>query len=90
MRHLFAVLLLFLSLTASAQFNDTTHYHFNLAATGAINQALGNNTYLLNNSLNFAVKQKDFVLNSSNTYVYGKYKTFHHFFYWGLVNYNTS
>jgi len=72
MRYLYAVLLLFLSLTACAQFNDTTHYHLNLTATGSINQALGNNTWLLNNALNFAIKQKDFVLNSANTYVYGK------------------
>lgn len=108
MRHFLVVILLLLSVAASAQFNDTTHYHLNLAATGSINQALGNNTYLLNNALNFAIKEKDFVLNSANTYVYGKdnnaltnndysstlnfnlYKTFPHFFYWGLVNYNTS
>lgn len=108
MRHLLAVLLLFPSLTAFAQFNDTTHYHLNASATGSINQALGNNTYLLNNSFSFAIKKKDFSLNSANTYVYGKdnnaltnndyssilnfnlYKTLPHFFYWGLVNYNTS
>lgn len=91
-----------------AQFNDTTHYHATLAASGTINRADEGNSYLLNNALNFGVKQKDFTMNATNTWIYGKqnntltnndfssalvfnlYKTFPHFYYWGLVNYNTS
>lgn len=91
-----------------AQFNDTTHYHATLAASGTINRADEGNSYLLNNALNFGIKQKDFTMNATNTWIYGKqdntltnndfssalvfnlYKTFPHFYYWGLVNYNTS
>ena len=101
--------LLFLGLNrAFAQFNDTTHYHIVLGATGSINKTDDGTTYLLNNSLNFGIKSKSSVLNATNTWVYGKsnnvltnndysstlfynlYKTFPHFYYWGLANYNTS
>ena len=95
-------------IAVSAQFTDTTHYHLNIAATGSINNTDDSRAYLLNNALNFGIKQKDFTLTSANTWVYGKqnnlltnndylsslvfnlYKTFPHFYYWGLVNYNTS
>lgn len=109
MRKLFVLLsLTLMAQKLKAQFNDTTHYHVNLVATGSINEADGTRTYLLNNALNFGIKQKSFVLNATNTWVYGKqnnlltnndyssavffnlYKTFKHFYYWGLVNYNTS
>jgi hypothetical protein len=93
---------------ARAQFSDTTHYHAVLSSSGSINRANDGNSYLLNNSLNFGVKEKDVVLNAVNSWVYGKsdnaltnndfssalyfnlYKTFPHFYYWGMVNYNTS
>jgi hypothetical protein len=93
---------------AHAQFNDTTHYHATLTAAGTINKTDDGNSYLLNNALNFGIKKKDFVLNATNSWIYGKqnstltnndfssalffnlYKTFPHFYYWGLVNYNTS
>ena len=96
------------SITARAQFNDTTHYHLNIASTGSINKTDDSKAYLLNNALSFAIKQKDFSLSSTNSWIYGKqnnlltnndyssslvfnlYKTFPHFYYWGLVNYNTS
>jgi len=101
-------LLFLITITAKAQFNDTTHYHFNMTSTGSINKTDDSKAYLLNNALSFAVKQKDFSLSSNNTWVYGKtnnlltnndyasslvfnlYKTFPHFYYWGLVNYTTS
>lgn len=93
---------------ALAQYNDTTHYHVVLSAAGSINKTNTDKAYLLNNSLNFGVKKHSIVLNSTNTWVYGKqnaaltnndfssslffnlYKTFKHFYYWGLLNYNTS
>lgn len=109
MRYLLALLLtISIVRNANAQFTDSTHYHLNVIANGAINQSNGDHSYLLNNALNFAIKKKSFSLNSVNTFVYGKqnnqltnndysstlnfnlYKTFPHFFYWGLVNYNTS
>ncbi|HEY0244037.1 MAG TPA: DUF481 domain-containing protein [Mucilaginibacter sp.] len=109
MRKLLSILLLFICYNAAcAQFNDTTHYHINLNATGSINRASDNNSYLLNNALNFGIKEKSITLNSTNNWVYGRqnntltnndfssalfinlFKTFPHFYYWGLVNYNTS
>ena len=109
MKHSFTLILLILaSITARAQFNDTTHYHLNIASTGSINKTDDSKAYLLNNALSFAIKQKDFSLSSTNSWIYGKqnnlltnndyssslvfnlYKTFPHFYYWGLVNYNTS
>jgi len=103
-------LLLFATLykAAHGQFNDTTHYHVQLASTGSINTTDNSTAYLLNNALNFGIKQKDAVLTSTNSWIYGKqdrvltnndfssalffnlYKTFPHFYYWGLLNYNTS
>jgi hypothetical protein len=108
MRYSLIPLLLLFTVPARAQFSDTTHYHLNVIANGSINQSNGDHSYLLNNAFNFAIKQKSFSLNSTNSWVYGKqnsmltnndysstltfnlYKTFPHFFYWGLVNYNTS
>lgn len=97
-----------IALKASAQFNDTTHYHAAFAPTGSLNKTNDGRSYLLNNILKFNVKKKDATLNFTNTWVYGKqnstltnndysstldfdlFKTFPHFYYWGLVNYNTS
>jgi len=102
------LLLLFGCKIAYGQFTDTTHYHLQMASTGSINRTDDGTAYLLNNSLNFGIKQKDITLTSTNSWVYGKqnkvltnndyssslffnlYKTFPHFYYWGLLNYNTS
>jgi len=107
-RKLTLLLLFFGCRSAFAQVIDTTRYHISAAATGAINKAQGNNNYLLNNALNFGIKDKSVTLTAANSWVYGKqnglltnndfsstlfvnlYKTFKHFYYWGLVNYNTS
>jgi len=66
------LVMLFWRIEARAQYNDTTHFHLNLLANGSINQADGQNTYLLNNALNFGVKEKTYLLTLSNTWVYGK------------------
>ena len=91
-----------------AQYTDSTNYHVVLSAAGSINKTNTDVAYLLNNSLNFGIKRKSIVLNTSNTWLYGKqnqdlsnndfsstlnfnlYKTLPHFYYWGLLNYNTS
>ncbi|GAB3935570.1 hypothetical protein GCM10028827_37410 [Mucilaginibacter myungsuensis] len=57
---------------ARAQFNDSTYHRFLLGVSGSINKANASTAYLLNNSLGFSVKKKDFVLNSSNTWIYGR------------------
>jgi len=93
---------------AFAQYSDSTNYHLLLSSTGSINRTNEDRAYLLNNALNFGLKKKSFVLNSTSAWLYGKqnsnltnndfsttlnfnlYKTFPHFYYWGLVNYNTS
>lgn len=109
MEKLLTLFILFICCNAAfAQFNDTTHYHANLNAAGSVNRANGNDSYLLNNVFNFAIKEKSFTLNATNNWVYGKqnntltnndfssvlffnlFKTFPHFYYWGLLNYNTS
>jgi hypothetical protein len=100
--------LLLFYLRSVAQYTDSTNYHVLLTSTGSINRTNDDRAYLLNNALNFGLKKKNFVLNSSSAWLYGKqnnnltnndfsttlnfnlYKTFPHFYYWGLVNYNTS
>ncbi|MCX2574933.1 DUF481 domain-containing protein [Pedobacter sandarakinus] len=92
----------------SAQFTDSTQYHLVVNSTGSINRTNDERAYLLNNAINIGLKKKDFVLNSTTSWLYGKqnnnlsnndfsttinfnlYKTIPHFYYWGLVNYNTS
>ncbi|MDQ0639013.1 hypothetical protein QF042_002578 [Pedobacter sp. W3I1] len=103
----FFFLLLFYT-RSLAQYTDSTHYHVLLTSTGSINRTNDDRAYLLNNALNFGLKKKSFVLNSSSAWLYGKqnnnltnndfsttlnfnlYKTLPHFYYWGLINYNTS
>jgi hypothetical protein len=101
-------LLLLFYIRSVAQYTDSTNYHVLLTSTGSINRTNDDRAYLLNNALNFGLKKKSFILNSSSAWLYGKqnnnltnndfsttlnfnlYKTFPHFYYWGLVNYNTS
>ncbi|WP_143305997.1 DUF481 domain-containing protein [Chitinophaga vietnamensis] len=59
-------------LSASAQFNDSTHYYLKYASTGAINRTNNGNAYLLNNAFNFKVSKKMIDLNAMGSYVYGK------------------
>jgi hypothetical protein len=91
-----------------AQYSDTLHYHLNVNSTGSLNRTNTGDSYLLNNAVNFGIKQKAITLNSTNSWIYGRqnnvltnndfssslylnyYQTFPHFYYWGLVNYNTS
>lgn len=110
MRKLFSIIFLvtFCYHPIKAQYTDTTSYHIVLSAAGSINKTDNGSAYLLNNGLNIGLKKQSVVLNSSNTWLYGKqnnsltnndfssslnfnlYKTFPNFYYWGLVNYNTS
>jgi len=99
---------LLLCLKAGAQYSDSTNYHIQVSSTGSINRTNDQRAYLLNNGLNFGIKQTDFVLNTTTIWLYGKqnnslsnndfsstlnfnlFKGFPHFYYWGLINYNTS
>ncbi len=63
---------IFLINTASAQFNDSTHYHTSYASTGAINKTNDGSSYLLNNAFKFNIKNKHNTLNFNNSWVYGR------------------
>jgi len=107
-RFLIIIALIISFQSAKSQYNDSTFHHVTLSSTGSINKTNDDKAYLLNNSLSWGVKRNDIVLNSSNTWLYGKqngtlsnndfssslnfnlYKTLPHFYYWGLLNYNTS
>lgn len=107
-RYIFLLLIIFSCAHADAQYNDSTHYHLLVSAAGSLNKTNNNDAYLLNNSVNFGMKKKSVVLNSTSSWLYGKqnntlsnndfsttlnfnlYKTLPHFYYWGLLNYNTS
>jgi len=58
--------------TGYAQFNDTTHYFLNYAATGTLNKADNGHSYVLNNALAFEVNKKNVSFNSSSNYIYGE------------------
>jgi hypothetical protein len=58
--------------TGYSQFNDTTHYYLNYAATGTLNKADNGHSYVLNNALTFEVNKKNVSFNSSSSYVYGE------------------
>ncbi|MVN93131.1 DUF481 domain-containing protein [Mucilaginibacter aquatilis] len=66
------LMLVLATITAKAQFNDTTNYHLIFNGSGTANRAPEGNTYLLNNALRFEVKKKSVSLNATNSWVYGK------------------
>lgn len=65
-------LFLFAGYNVHAQFSDSLHYHVSASSTGSINRTDDGNAYLLNNSLNFGIKKKDYRININGNYVYGK------------------
>lgn len=66
------LILLITGFKARAQFSDSTHYHIAASSTGSINRTDDGNAYLITNSLNLAVKKKDYRFNLNGNYVYGK------------------
>lgn len=63
---------LLLYVTGWSQFNDSTHYHVNLAATGTINKTNDADSYILNNTLGFDINKKTISLNFYNNWIYGE------------------
>lgn len=55
-----------------AQYNDSTFYHLGLNAAGSVNKTNTSDAYLLNNGVNFGIKKKSIVLNSTTSWLYGK------------------
>lgn len=68
----FIPVLLLLLARASAQFNDSTHYYFNVGSTGSINKTNSDQSFLLSQGLKFGVRKKTYSINSSSAYVYGE------------------
>ena len=71
MRKLFTLLFLLQSYITVAQFNDSTNYMIKVASTGNLNHTEDGFTYLLNNSLQYGIKKKNFVLNFNTSWIYG-------------------
>ena len=69
---LLTLTMLMLCLTSNAQYNDSTYYHLALNAAGSVNKTNSSDAYLLNNGVNFGIKKKSIVLNSSTSWLYGK------------------
>ncbi|HEV7381599.1 MAG TPA: DUF481 domain-containing protein [Dyadobacter sp.] len=70
----FTFLLLFLFVNISqihAQFSDSLTHKIRLSTAGTLNKTSEGMTYLLNNSGNFSVKKKQFVMNSNASWLYG-------------------
>lgn len=59
-------------ISASAQFNDSTHYHIKYSTTGIINKTNDARSFVLNNVLGFQVNKERFSLNSTNAWIYGR------------------
>jgi hypothetical protein len=56
---------------AQTQFNDSVTHMVKLASSGSLNNTEDGVTYLLNNSAQYSVKKKRFVLNSNSSWIYG-------------------
>jgi len=67
-----AVLILLVSLSCRGQFNDSIHYHFNLASTGVINKTNDGSSHVFSNLLGFSAKTKKVLYNSNFSWIYGK------------------
>lgn len=71
-RMLLVALVWMTGLMASAQFNDSTHYHIKYSTTGIINKTNDARSFVLNNVLGFQVNKERFTLNSTNAWIYGR------------------
>jgi hypothetical protein len=72
LQKIFLLTLWVCSLSASAQFNDSTHHYVNYVSTGTINKTNEGSSYVLNNALRFSISKKEYSLNTTNSWVYGK------------------
>jgi len=60
------------SLSAKAQFNDSTFYYFKYASTGIVNRTNDANSFVLNNAVNLGINKKKVSSNISSAWVYGQ------------------
>lgn len=66
------ILLLLVTFSGFAQFNDSTHYYVSCKSAGSINRTNANSAYLLNNAFKVSLDRKQFTLNLANSWVYGE------------------
>lgn len=66
------ILLLATSHGATAQFNDSTHYHVKYATAGIINKTNDAKSFVLTNTLGLQVNREKYTVNSSNAWIYGR------------------
>src|SRR5687768_10957836 len=73
MSRIFAFLpVIFFSVSAFTQYNDSVFHHIGYASTGLINRTNTGSSYLLTNTLRFNVVKKSFSFNSSSSWMYGE------------------
>lgn len=58
--------------TATAQFNDSTHYQVRYAGTGILNRTNTSESYITNQAVKFNMLTNKVELNFNNTYTYGE------------------
>ncbi len=68
----FIIIFFCYSLLASAQFNDSTHYHIRYGITGIVNKTNDRNSFVLNNNLGFAINNKKTTFSLANAWIYGR------------------
>jgi hypothetical protein len=64
--------MLLYQLKARAQFSDSVYHYINFTATGSVNRANSDKSYLFNQALKFSIKKKAFSLNAFAGYMYGE------------------
>lgn len=72
MRFFFSALFVLFSHISFSQFNDSTHYYINYSSAGIVNKTNQVKSYVLTNYLKFNVSKKNYSLNSTNSWIYGK------------------
>lgn len=72
MRLFFILPLIFVCQYCFSQFNDSTHYYINFSSAGIINKTALVKSYVLTNSLKFNVSKKNYSLNSTTSWIYGR------------------
>jgi hypothetical protein len=70
--YLFVLIVFLVSGPVVAQFSDSTNYYLKYSSTGIINKTNEQNSYVLNNSVRLNFYKKNFSINTTNGWIYGK------------------
>ena len=71
-RYLCVVVVMLSNLEVMGQFNDSTDYYVKYSSTGIINKTNEQNSYVLHNNLRLNFYKKNFSVNTTNGWIYGK------------------